>query len=215
LPTAIGRRGEWHRILSSWHDLVPALPMAVRIYDRRRLVDGDVVRDFLDAIERSSIDLPSTPEPVNPTLNELGVLGVLITWQNRHLFRDAHDRRFTDYLRHVGGDMVLRPLSVLAGWTTTDRHGVLDAYAPSNERLRQRYLPSLPPGCLFESDIADPGPRISEADAKDLERQLLGRALGRPFDDADLTRGWQVAFETHLAAPVVSAARSPIRPAGP
>ena len=191
-----GRAANWETTVSRWEREAPNIPLTVRVFERDRLVGRDVVRDYLSLLGNDLRDLPPPADPMNVSLNELGAC---ICWKNQRMFKGAHDSRFSDFVRALGKDLVLRPVSALPRWSAPDRRALMRRYEASNERLRMRRFPALPPGSLFLPVADDVRPRLEPDDMVRCEAQLLSDALGVRVPIDEVARMWPVAFARHLA----------------
>jgi len=163
-----GRIGNWDQAIGAWERELEGVTYTVRVHDRQRLLTGDVVADFLSVIGLASDDLVGGHETaINRSLNEVAMR---VAVRNRGHFTDVHDRRFTDFLRQLGGPGLYEPVNTGLYWDAGARRAIVDLYAESNERLRQRHFPELAAGGLFSTEFGDAGLVLSETER--IEREL-------------------------------------------
>jgi hypothetical protein len=174
LERVAGALGDWDRALEPWRVALPEARILVRIYDRTRLSGGDVVQDFVGAlgIDATGLEL-AHGAAVNQSLNEVALR---VAMRNRHLFKGIHDNELTDFLKNYGRRAALVPVATGLYPDAAGRRAIVERYAQSNERVRERHLPNLPIGGLFSDVFADSPP----ADAQKIveyELDLLWSAL--------------------------------------
>jgi hypothetical protein len=146
--SVVGQLGNWRLCLQNWEQVIPREQITVRIYERARLVDHDVVADFIDALglsdHKSEFKLPG--KLVNPSYSE-AVLDFVKG--NRALFKNVHDNEFYRILGLLTGDKFVRNSreSVI---THKQRTALLSRYAVSNTWIQTNYFPESE-GDLFAS----------------------------------------------------------------
>jgi hypothetical protein len=188
--TVKGRFGDWDRVLTDWEQVLGDVKYSVRVYDRERLVDNDVVADFFATIGVSTDQLtggkrvlakPSVIDramrvlgvgqgPVNRSLNEIAMR---LAARNAQHYRDARDNRFTDLLSRYGDDLVHEPINTGLFLDADERKALVALYEESNERVRLRHLPWLPHGGLFSDVFPEAGPIMGPAERTERELDLL------------------------------------------
>lgn len=142
LLESIGIEGDWCRCIQDWERIASSGRVLVRIFDRNKMIDRDVVSDFLMVTELRD-QLPPFDRvdvPINPSFSEV------VSRLGRHgttLFKDAHDNGFFDAVHELTGSKYFRkegesPISV------RQRSALLKFYAQSNEWVRAKYFPELP-----------------------------------------------------------------------
>jgi hypothetical protein len=176
LEGVTGQMADWDARLAAWEHELPDAKLSVRVFDRDRLVGGDVVTDFLYLLGVPAEALLLDPEPVNRGLNELAMT---IAMRNRHLFLGRHDHRFTQFLARYGADLVTEPISAGLGLAPEQRRALVAAYAEGNERIRKRWFPQLPEGGLFSTDFEQTGEPLGPEGLRERELDLLWTILFR------------------------------------
>jgi hypothetical protein len=165
----------WDNVVTWWEQALPGALIDVRLFDRKRFPGGDVALDFLQAIGADSTGMVITGETVNRTLNEVAMR---VASRNRDLFADAQDHGFLEFLATNGGEAAVARVNTGLFFDDAHRRSVLEAYSASNERLRARYFPGLPPGGLFAVDGPEMEP-ISHERQIELELDLLWNVIYR------------------------------------
>jgi hypothetical protein len=145
--------------------VVPRENISVRLYERARLPDGDIIADFAQALGLSDRleEFARPPGAVNPSYAEAVVD---FAKGNPLLFRDKHDNGFYDAVTQLTGERYRRDPreSVI---THAQRLAILARYAASNEWVRQAYFPE-----QAQPLFAPPAPEDYEVIAADtLERR--------------------------------------------
>lgn len=164
----IGIHGNWWNILAPWADAFGNERTVVRIFDRRRLVGGDVFKDFCDVLGVDASSLQS-PGEVNTRLSPL--LSRLVEGRD-YLFAGPHDSEFYDALRTLAKELVEKNKGVAPLFSSDEAEAVMLRYEASNDRFRQRYLPE-EEGPLFPLRREPPVSTEPELDIASFERELL------------------------------------------
>ena len=153
LERSAGKMANWQSVIRPWATGLPGARIVVRVYDPGRLVDGDVVADFMQllAVPMDGLE-QSDEERVNRSLNEVATL---VAMRNRQLFDGRHDRDFSNFLRFYGELAATRPVNSGAFLSGAERRALVARYADSNEQVRRSYLPDLPVGGLFSDDYPE------------------------------------------------------------
>ncbi len=168
-----GREANWDNLIKPWEETLEGVQYTVRVYDRQRLVRGDVVADFFDAIgvdPHGLVGVGSANPDVNRSVNEIAMR---VAARNPSHFQDVHDNRFREFLGLLGGERVYEKVNTGLYIDAAERRELVGLYAESNERLRMRRCPWLPEGGLFSDDFEEPGPTIGEREQIDRELDLL------------------------------------------
>jgi hypothetical protein len=170
LDRVAGKLGDWEQALAPWSAALPEARVIVRVFDRSRLVGGDVVSDYQDAAGLAAGEFERPPAgPVNASLNEIATR---VAMRNRHLIGGVHDNELTDLLRRLGGPAAVSAINTGLYPDPAARRELLKHYAASNERVRERYVPALPEGGLFP-DTFDAPPAVGAEERVERELDLL------------------------------------------
>ena len=163
---SIGVRGNWGATLEPWATAFGDDRITVRVYDRERLIGGDVFLDFCDALGQDPEGL-TAPGEANPSLSPM--LSRMIEGAE-YLFDGPHDHAFYESLRKLAPDLV----DLVAGdprlLTDEEAHAVMSVYAQANERFRRRYVPHVKRPLFRAQRPPSDRPRMSQ---DVFERQLL------------------------------------------
>lgn len=138
----VGRMGDWDAYLQQWEAVLPSDHITVRVYERSRLVGGDVVTDFSDWL-----GLPEPPggwrrpeEAVNVSVSDAVME---LVQGNPHIFQNAHDADFYNTVLALTGDTYVKK-SRHSSITLAQRMSIIQRYASGNRRIRERYRPDSP-----------------------------------------------------------------------
>jgi len=141
LIRGVGLRGDWARVLRAWEKIVPRENITVRLYERARMLDGDVIADFANVLGLSErlLQLQRPSGNVNPSYSE--ALLDLVKGNSR-LFRSKHDSDFYNIVEQLTGRAYHRRQreSLI---THQQRIAILERYRVSNEWVRANYFPKV------------------------------------------------------------------------
>jgi SAM-dependent methyltransferase len=174
LTSCAGVRGDWRAVLEQWERLVGRERIRVRLYERDRLVDGDVVADFAQFLRvDESIPDEAPEETVNPSFNE----AIVSLIPGSGLFKDGHDDEFYDFLDELlGAASHKRPNE--SGITYLQRMEILEHYEEANSWVRERYFAdSDVPSTLFEMPSPNDYRVPSESELAREQMQMLFRLV--------------------------------------
>lgn len=133
----VGRRCDWRMIIQGWEEVIPRKRMIVKVYDRARLHNRDVISDFLRilGIEDKGFERPQGN--INPSYSEAVqdfVKG------NRLLFRNMHDDETFRMIDALTGTRFHRN-SRESEITHEQRIALLQRYDEANNWVRANYFP--------------------------------------------------------------------------
>jgi len=140
----IGTTGDWSVPIKEWQTIATDKLM-VRVYQRERLCNGDVVDDFFDTIGIDASEFTKSKKNVNSSYNiaveELALAAPA-------LFEGAHDNQFFNMVQQYGIDAHKKAKgeSRLSG---TERRSIIDRYQTSNQWIKSEYFGDLA-GPLFD-----------------------------------------------------------------
>ena len=171
----------WFSQLEPWKQIYGRDAMVVRRFDRRALVDGDVVADFCDVIGVDVDRLERTGE-ANRSLHER--FHPLASNHRTALFRSIHDNRFYRFLEEVLGDSAYKDYRGSTLLTLAQRRMIVADHEGPNDRLKAEYFPELGDQPTFPPPTADDvhdnaGPPMDDA------TQLLWVAMFRLWSRMD------------------------------
>ena len=148
LISVVGQMGNWRSYLQNWEAVVPREKINVRIYDRSKLEDGDVIADFYKQLELGTPmkQLIYPNRIINPSYSDAIME---IVKGNRSVFKDIHDNEFYRFVRKVTGEKYIR--NSRESYITFDqRHAILQQYSAANRWVRDHYFPGAS-GDLFSA----------------------------------------------------------------
>jgi hypothetical protein len=142
LTDCVGIRGNWRSVLQAWENVVPRNNITVRIYERSRMPDGDVIADFARALGLSE-RLSELQRPEGVVNASYADAVVELAKGNRALFHDKHDNDFYNAVEQLTeGRYHRNPRESVI--THEQRRAILRRYVESNEWVRAHYFPDLP-----------------------------------------------------------------------
>jgi hypothetical protein len=147
LISAVGVMADWRTVLERWERVVGRGGIRARLYEPRRLRDGDVITDFSQFLFADPASLDGTGmQAVNPSFTE----AIADLTRGSDLFENGHDSDFYDFLADVLGSSSHRRQNESIV-TFDQRMAILDRYARSNAWVREQYFPTDDvPVTLFE-----------------------------------------------------------------
>jgi hypothetical protein len=141
LTACVGIRGDWRAVLQAWENVVPRNNISVRIYERSRMPDGDVIADFAQALGLSE-RLSELKRPEGVVNASYADAVVELAKGNRALFHDKHDNDFYNAVEQLTeGRYHRNPRESVI--THEQRRAILGRYAESNEWVRACYFTDL------------------------------------------------------------------------
>ncbi|WP_157014692.1 hypothetical protein [Mesorhizobium xinjiangense] len=168
--SAIGQFGNWRTYLERWETVVPRKNIKVRIFDRKKLVDGDVVADFYGLLDLSIpfSELSYPKKQINPSYAD-AVMNLVKG--NSAIFRDAHDNDFYNFVQAMTGDRFFKN-SKESSLTFSQRHAIVQKYAVSNRWVKDSYFPDTP-GELFSPVVEGDYYHVSDSDVQRQQLEFL------------------------------------------
>lgn len=139
LGRALKTIGHWQNVIKGWEEVAGPDSVVVRIYDRDEFRDGNIAKDFLDAIavptEADAFNFSS--DILNPTYREF--ITPLVAG-NKNIFQDAHDDRFYQIIGDLTGDSYVggKPYSI---FSQSQRDEIIAYYEKENQELCSKYFP--------------------------------------------------------------------------
>jgi len=132
----IGKDGDWTIPIRTW-EILATDRVTVKIYDRNRLENRDVVDDFMTYLDVDYKKLSKKSKNTNPSY---GIAAEELALSSPSLFDDAHDNNFYKMLdtycvkahQKQSGESRL---------SAKDRLALLSRYADSNNWIKQEYFP--------------------------------------------------------------------------
>lgn len=132
--------GHWNTVIKGWEEVAGPDSVVVRIYDREEFRDGNIVKDFLDAITvpADATAFNYSTDILNPTYSEF--ITPLVAG-NKDIFQDVHDDLFYRVIGNFTGNHYVstKPYSV---FSESQRNDVIAFYEQENQELCSRYFPN-------------------------------------------------------------------------
>jgi len=168
-----GRMGDWAGQLLPWEELYGSENIVVRRFSRERLIQGDVVRDFL-----ACAGLPEGPYSLEgPEINRSHDEAVAyLAHGARDLFESPHDDRPYLMFDEWVGQRAFRRDRRSSLMSLDTRLDLLEAYREGNERLRKVYFPD-EEGPLFPAPTPDDVAGLSREEILQEQVAMLTRVL--------------------------------------
>lgn len=174
IASCLGGLGNWRRVVERWEAVLGRHRVRLRLFERNRLKNGDVVDDFCQFILGDhSAFVNDRSVAVNPSYNE----AIVDLVAGGGFFKDAHDNEFYKFLEHYLDDASHRRSreSVL---TIDQRLAIIARYAASNSWVREHYFASSDtPETLFALPRASDYDVVTSEDLRKEQVQMLARVL--------------------------------------
>jgi hypothetical protein len=143
LILALQQYGHWLRCIDGWEQAAGAGNVAVRVYQKSDLTNGDVVDDYLGV---AGIDTPETPfvrstELVNPSFSDVITQ---ITGGSKFLFANSHDSNFYKMVQDLTGDHYMSQKRKISLISPRQREKIIEFFRPQNETVCRRFFPNRP-----------------------------------------------------------------------
>ena len=174
LTARVGVRGDWRVVLEQWERVVGRERIRVRLYERDKLLDGNVVADFVQFLRLDEAIPHEAPKGnFNPSFNE----AIVSLIPGSGLFKDTHDPEFYAFLdKTLGAASHKRPNE--SAITYEQRLAILKRYEEANGWIRERYFAdSNVPSTLFEMPRPDEYRVPSESEVTREQMQMLFRLV--------------------------------------
>ena len=138
--------GDWAGYLQPWENMFGRDNIILRRFDRNKLIDGDVVKDFAKSCGLYSEDLTMSKSIPNRSFNDSVTR---LVHDANDLFEGIHDNRLYKMFRRFGGEGVLKTQKASSLISLERRLDILATYEAGNERLMRDYFGD-EEGPLFE-----------------------------------------------------------------
>ena len=170
----IGKYPDWNERTLPWAEAFGDDRVSVRVFRRDKLVNQNVVDDFIATTGLDVTDCVALEGLSNPSFNEH--LGDMLH-RIQDVFKSPHDNEPYGTLARLIGPMAFKPDSRSHLFSLEERLRILDAFADSNAALKARFLPELGDAPLFEMPTEDNVREMSEIEKLRAEQDLLLRAV--------------------------------------
>jgi len=144
--SVVGRLGNWRAYLENWETVIPRDKITVRVFERSKLEDGDVIADLYSMLGISQpLSALAYPERiVNPSFSDAIVD---LVKGNDLIFRNPHDNDFYNFVVKMTGDKYMKT-SRQSSITFLQRRSILRRYKQQNDWVKKAYFPHIE-GQLF------------------------------------------------------------------
>ena len=139
LVSVVGTLGDWRAYLENWEAVIPREKITVRIFEKPRLVEGDVVADFhsMLGVSRPLDDFTLSEDPVNPSFSDAVVD---LVKGNELIFQTPHDNDFYNFVAKMTGDRYMKTARQ-SSISFPQRQAILDRYKKQNNWVKESYFP--------------------------------------------------------------------------
>lgn len=169
-----GVDANWLEIANTWADAFGDANMLVRPFSRERLVDGDVVADFLAVTGIDGSGCTPLASAANQSFD--GHLADM-AHRIRDVFDGAHDNEFFVVMAQLLGDKAFRTGSASHLMSLDDRIALLKHYDADNNTLKRRFLPELGDAPLFRPPSEKDVRPMSDIERLQAENAVLMRCV--------------------------------------
>lgn len=175
LLDVVGLDGAWARLIAPWEQVFGPERMHLQRFDRKYLLNHDVVDDFLATAEIPRDGCAPTIEIANPTFSD-GV--VKLAHDVREVFSSIHDDRFFAIAWDILQEHSLKTQPGSSLLTLADRLRIMSAYETGNAKIKDRYFPALAPGePLFSAPTEKDVATLTPAEESQLRETLMLRLI--------------------------------------
>lgn len=162
-----GVLGDWRAYLQNWETVIQRENISVRVYERSKLEDEDVISDFYNilGVSRPFDTLAYPKDVVNPSFSD-AIMDLVKG--NELIFQNVHDNDFYNFVIKMTGEKYTKS-SRQSPITFAQRQAILGKYKEQNDWVKKNYFPEAR-GQLFTP------PRESEYEyvsSENLEHQKL------------------------------------------
>lgn len=171
----LGIDANWTNMLKPWEQQFKAAKFTVRLFQRDRLVDRDVVADFYDAVGFGRLLAGTKSLEANKSFSEhLGDMACRV----QDVFETPHDNAFYEVMAEAIGAKAFKETSGSHVYTLQERQEILGAYEDCNAQLRATYFADLADDIpLFDPPSEKEVVTRTEDEKRAAEIDLLTRAV--------------------------------------
>lgn len=168
-----GILADWSTIIKDWENVIEPENFKVKIYDRKLMINNDVISDFIHilGLNEESINFQPLGEQSNVSFN-LGVLKLVE--DNNNLFKNAHDNDFYNFIDQTTENS--RKISKHSPINHKQRLAILSRYLDSNNWIYKKYFENsnpTPNNRLFRMPRENDYIELSEAELNKLKWNIL------------------------------------------
>ncbi len=175
LAARVPHDGNWHAMLSGWQQDFGRDHVHVRLFDRKFMHNGDVVDDFIKTVGLPVNDKHEKVGAINESNDER-----LISLAHRvqDTFSSIHDMNFYKVVNEVIGKEHQGKKSKPYLFDLEKRLEIMDAYAESNESIRNTFFPEIPLGTpLFSPPTEGDALDLTPVEKLDRDVSMLTRIV--------------------------------------
>ena len=169
----MGQRVDWYLALEPWKNAFGQGNIIVRVYEKDRLKNGNIIEDFFQILELDTAGLQPVVEKINKSVDEK--FNYISNKYRDELFKNIHDNDFYQFLFYSFGEKAFKSYRGSSVLTLAQRKNILATYNESNSKLLEEYLSDSSNRTLFvkpdESDVYKPE---SNQLSGDMEYLLVG-----------------------------------------
>ncbi len=138
-------RANWQKTIESWEQLVGEQKLIVRLFERDKLINEDIVDDFLNILGLSDFEYTKVKRKINPSYN-LGTQDLVHTV--RRSLDGIHDNSVYEMIGRLTAE---RHHKVVTDnmLSQAQRLAILSHYSTSNEWIKNRYFANMENKDLF------------------------------------------------------------------
>ncbi len=145
----IGVAGDWRVPIEEWQSIATH-KILVRVYQRDRLINKDVVDDFYDALAIDANEFSKSKGNINTSYNT-AVEELALSAPG--LFEGPHDNQFFNMIQKYG-QLAHKKVKGESRLTGAERRSIIERYQSSNEWIKSKYFEGLD-GPLFPMPVND------------------------------------------------------------
>ncbi len=137
--SVVGVLGNWRAYLENWETVVPRDQITVRVFERPKLEDGDVIADLYSmlGISKPLSDLSYPKNTVNPSFSD-AIMDLVKG--NELIFKNPHDNDFYNFVVEMTGDKYIKTAHQ-SSITFLQRRAILRRYKQQNDWVKRAYFP--------------------------------------------------------------------------
>jgi len=129
---------DWHLALDVWATQYGRENIVVRVYEKEKLVNGNVVDDFMSVLSIPTDGMEKIEKRINRSIDEK--YNRIANKHRQQLFKSIHDNEFYEFLVTSFGDDAFKTYRGSRELTLAQRHQLLKRYQVSNQNLYNDYL---------------------------------------------------------------------------
>lgn len=169
----MAHRVDWHSSLKPWKDAFGANSIKVRLYEKTRLINGNVVDDFLTTCDLNIDNWKPIEKRVNQSIDEK--FNAISNKYRAELFSNMHDNLFYQFLFDSFGEKAFKSYKGSSELTLSQRKNLLVRFKESDDAMIRDYFPDRSGQSLFVApDASDVYERNNDTFCGELDYMLVG-----------------------------------------